>query len=96
MKKIFSKIGVLIVLIMILLPAIQVHAQQRGYVPLAPLPGTVPVGTGDTNLQTYLPGVFKLAIGLSAVAAVLNIVIGGFMYVADTGNNIIKKYYITE
>jgi len=79
-RKIILKIGILIVLLIIILPALQTFA-QNDYTVLAPLPGTLKVGTGwQTDLQTYLPGVFKLLIGLSAVFAVLMIVIGGFQY----------------
>lgn len=58
------------------------------YTVLAPLPGTTlsdcPPGSTDckTTLQKYLPGVFNLAIGLSAAFAVLMIVIGGFQYMS--------------
>ncbi len=83
MKKIILKIGILAILTMIIFPVIQISAQTTSYVPLAPLPGTLPVGTGETNLQTYLPGLFNLLIGLAAVAAVLNIVIGGFQYMSS-------------
>lgn len=61
------------------------------YTPLAPLPGTT---SGDcvkdedgkisdctTDIQTYLPGVFKLAIGIAGVLAVLMIIIGGVQYI---------------
>lgn len=50
---------------------------------LAPLPGTTESCSGgvcQTTLQTYLPNLFKLLIGLSAVWAVVMIVIGGFQY----------------
>jgi len=77
---------------------VQVSAQtpaDNTYTVLAPLPGTTlsdcPQGSTDckTTLEKYLPGVFKLAIGLSAVAAVLMIVIGGFQYISSDA--IMKK-----
>lgn len=68
---------------------------QGTYKVLSPLPGTTDCGNDitvaggapkegcSTELKTYLPGVFKLAIGLSAVWAVFMIVIGGFQYMTS-------------
>ena len=50
------------------------------YTPLAPLPGTTNE-EGTTDIQTYLPGVFNLAIGIAGVLAVLMIIIGGVQYI---------------
>lgn len=50
---------------------------------MAPLPG-IANNVGDTTtLEKYVPAIFKLAVGLSAVAAVLMIVIGGFQYISS-------------
>jgi hypothetical protein len=101
MKKIIYKIGALIVLMIIVMPsshALAVDPVDNSYTVLAPLPGTYEncnAGTGEpltnckTTLEKYLPGVFNLAIGLAAVAAVLNIVIGGFQYMSTDA--IMKK-----
>lgn len=61
------------------------------YTPLAPLPGTTQgecvtdkngkVSDCTTDIQTYLPGIFKLAIGIAGVLAVLMIIIGGVEYI---------------
>ena len=55
--------------------------EVKKYVPLSPLPNTVPKNcTGDaceTDLSTYIPGLFMLAIGVAGVLAVIMIVIGG-------------------
>lgn len=61
------------------------------YVPLAPLPGTTQgncvtdkngnVSGCTTDIQTYIPGVFNLAIGIAGVLAVLMIIIGGVQYI---------------
>lgn len=61
------------------------------YTPLAPLPGTTQgncvtdkdgkVSGCTTDIQTYLPGVFNLAIGIAGVLAVLMIIIGGVQYI---------------
>jgi hypothetical protein len=92
MKKIILKIGILTVLAMIILPAVQtLAADNNDYTVLAPLPGTLKTGVSlngsYTDLQTYLPGLFNLLIGLAAVAAVLNIVIGGFQYMSTDAIN---------
>src|SRR3989338_2000735 len=50
------------------------------YTPLAPLPGTTNE-EGETDIQTYIPGIFKLAIGIAGVLAVLMIIIGGVEYI---------------
>ncbi len=102
MKKTILKIevfGILTVVLMgLFMPIHQTYAleQMEDYTVLAPLPGTTKGGCnnpGDagckTDLKTYLEGFFKLAIGLSAVAAVLMIVIGGFQYISTDA--IMKK-----
>lgn len=60
-----------------------INAQDIKTTILAPLPGTTEScssGVCKTTIQTYLPGLFKLLIGLSAVWAVVMIVVGGFQY----------------
>ncbi len=60
-------------------------SQETSYKLLAPLPC---VGNDcgqlaeETVLSKYLPGIFKLAVGLSAAFAVLMIVVGGFQYMS--------------
>lgn len=61
------------------------------YTPLTPLPGTTKgncvtdkngiVSNCSTDIQTYIPGVFNLAIGIAGVLAVLMIIIGGVQYI---------------
>jgi hypothetical protein len=76
----------------------QTQTNPSEYTVLAPLPGTTngvcdPTKPDDpackTTLEKYLPGVFKLAIGLATVFAVLMIVIGGFQYISTDA--IMKK-----
>lgn len=50
------------------------------YTPLAPLPGTTNE-EGTTDIQTYILGIFKLAIGIAGVLSVLMIIIGGVEYI---------------
>ena len=57
------------------------QAETNEYTVLAPLPG-VGDTTGKTTLEKYLPAMFNIAIVLSAVFAVLMIVIGGFQYMS--------------
>ncbi len=52
---------------------------NSSYIPLAPLPRTID-DKGQVNLNTYIPGIFNLAIGIAGVLAVLMIVIGGVEY----------------
>lgn len=59
-----------------------VLAQAQDYTLLAPLQGYTKV-SGEDPLGQYIPFIFKLAIGLSIAAAVLNIVIGGFQYISS-------------
>lgn len=88
--------GILIVVLVgLFVPIYQISAQSptvmEDYTVLTPLPGTTkgvcdpnaPSGPNcKTDLKTYLEGFFKLAIGISAVFAVLMIVIGGFQYIS--------------
>jgi len=49
---------------------------------LAPLPGTTIGNRGEkADLQSYIPGIFNLIIGLAAVIAVTKIIFGGFQYI---------------
>ena len=84
MEKInFKKIGLIFILSIFILPAVQALAQDKyDYTVLAPLPGVADEAGGTTNLKDYIPAMFNLAIGLSAIAAVLNIVFGGLMYMS--------------
>jgi hypothetical protein len=83
MKKVIYKIGVLAIPVMLVLTAVKVLAAEGDYTFLAPLPGLSTTISGDNILGTYLPAVFNILIGLSAVAAVLMIVIGGFQYMSS-------------
>jgi hypothetical protein len=81
-KQIKFNLGKFIVLLTILVfPAIQAFAADS-YKLLAPLPNLTIV-SGSNPLGTYLPIIFNLAIGLSAVFAVLMIVIGGLQYISS-------------
>ena len=69
----------------------RVQAQQNdGPLLLAPLPGTLSSGsaqggTARATLRTYLPAAFRIAIGLSALLAVIMIVVGGLQYMLSAG-----------
>lgn len=63
----------------------QVLAQQIEYTPLAPLPGIGDDGGSfgtQPQLVEYLQSIFRLALGLAAVLAVVMITIGGFEYLS--------------
>lgn len=82
-KKIILKIGLFAILAVIILPTLKVSAAgPQPYTVLAPLPGLPSTLPADNPLGKYIPFMFELLIGLSAVAAVLNIVIGGFQYMS--------------
>lgn len=53
---------------------------RKEYTPLAPLPGTTN-SEGKVTIDSYIPGVFNLAIGIAGVLAVLMIIIGGVEYI---------------
>lgn len=64
------------------------------YTVLAPLPGITKSGD-TTDLQTYLPAIFNLSIGIGAVLAFVMITFGGIMYATSdsiTGKNDGRKY----
>ena len=58
-----------------------VHGAAGDYIPLAPLPGTLALDK-TTSLKDYLPGIFKLAIGIAGVLAVIEIIVGGLQYMS--------------
>lgn len=57
-------------------------SSAQGYVPLAPLPGTLAEGGKTTNLSSYLSGMIKLLIALGAATSILFAIIGGTQFVA--------------
>ncbi len=50
------------------------------FVPIAPIPLTNGDLNSTTTLVEYLNGIFQLAIGIGAIAAVFRIAQGGYMY----------------
>lgn len=53
---------------------------KKGYTPLTVLPGTTN-SEGQVTIDSYLPGIFNLTIGIAGVLAVLMILIGGVEYI---------------
>lgn len=92
-KKFYFSVILFVVLLGFMAPVLTVFAQtaaDREYTVLAPLPGTTikeNCVAGDpeckTTLAKYLPGLFKLLVGLAAAAAVFRIVWGGFLYMSS-------------
>lgn len=84
MDKRIKKIIQVSVLAILLFSNGLVFAQANEYIPLAPLPGTntncVQANGCGTNLSTYLPGIFNLAIGVGAIAAFVLLTMYGFEY----------------
>jgi hypothetical protein len=88
MKKI-SKISLKIAVVMIIFFSAlnTVYALTDDYTMLTPLPISSDCGanstTCKTSLSTYLPGMFKFAIGIAAVMAFVMITFGGIMYMTS-------------
>ncbi len=64
----------------------QSFAAEEPYKVLAPLPcigGDCTKSSPTTTLTQYIPGVFNLAIGISAAFVLLNLVFGGFQYMSS-------------
>ncbi len=61
--------------------ALVVSAQT--YQPLAPLP-IISEG-GEVTIATFLPGIYKLAVGAASVIAVVIIILAGFKYMTSEG-----------
>lgn len=53
---------------------------DKGYTPLTVLPGTTN-SEGQVTIDSYIPGIFNLTIGIAGVLAVLMILIGGVEYI---------------
>ena len=63
-------------------------AQSKEYTVLAPLPGTTIAGDPTkASLESYIPGLFNLIIGLAAVLAVGWIIWGGIEYITTDSWN---------
>ena len=84
MKK-FKKIvvfgGAACSLALLLFFSVALVASAQGYIPLAPIEGTLKAGSNTTDLPTYLAGIYKVAIAAAGALAFLMIVWGGFTYV---------------
>lgn len=54
------------------------------YTPLAPLPGTTVTVGGEevAELNTYIPGIFRLTIAIAGALAIIMIVVGGVEYLS--------------
>lgn len=88
MKKIIIFISIAVILFGVFSPVSFVDAQVDKYQPLAPLPGIGENNTpldlgGKSALGDYLNPMIKIVIGLSAVLAVVMIVIGGMEYMTS-------------
>jgi len=71
-----------ILLVMIFIPLVFVFSD---YTLMAPLPGSPEVEKVN-NLTVYLEALFKYAITIAAILAVIMIVIGGLQYIGAAGN----------
>lgn len=81
MKQNYKKIIFLsLIIVMICSVSTTIYAAEGDYTVLAPLPGIGETDDGKTNLQTYLPAVFSLAIGIAAAMAFVMITLGGVTY----------------
>lgn len=80
--KIKKIIAVLVVLAAIFSFAAEATAAEGDPTVLAPLPGVANRAGDTTTFNQYVPAIFNLAIGLSAVFAVFMIVVGGFQYIS--------------
>ena len=88
MKKLFL-ICARVTLILTLLFSVYSSAHALDYTVLTPLPGTTSCGNDATGknctatFTSYLPGLFKLAIGVAAVLAFVMITFGGLTYMTS-------------
>ena len=84
MSLFFKKTIVVIFAILFLtLPMLDILANTEPYTLLAPLPLTGDRYATETRLPEYVNGIIGIAIGISAVFAILMIIIGGFQYMTS-------------
>ncbi len=84
MSLFFKKTIVVIFAILFLtLPMLDILANTEPYTLLAPLPLTGDRYATETRLPEYVNGIIRIAIGISAVFAILMIIIGGFQYMTS-------------
>lgn len=79
MKKALQKITYLSVIVTVMFFVGTVARAATDYTPLQPLPD-IGEGTPTTNLTTYIPAAFNLAIVMAAVLAFVMITLGGITY----------------
>ncbi|KND47986.1 MAG: hypothetical protein AB201_00065 [Parcubacteria bacterium C7867-006] len=83
MKNIYKNLAKISVSIVLLLFLTNTAYALDDYTVLTPLPGTVSSCTGNnctTNIDTYLPGMFNLMVGVAAGLAFIMITLGGITY----------------
>src|SRR3989344_5417366 len=80
MKLDYKKIAFALGLVAFLVPLL-VLAQNSGFTPLAPIPGT----DANADLPTFLNSWFRIGVGVAAFLAVIMIAIGGFEYMGSEG-----------
>jgi len=86
-----KKIFYLLFLVMLFLIPICLHAATTkndfDYTPMEPLPGFESATSGATDFYDYILMVYKVAIWMVGISAMLMIIIGGYMYAVSAGNN---------
>lgn len=90
MKSFFKFFAFTFITLVFLVNVVPVHAQSTcipgpdGYCPLTALPGiSKDATTPNVNINTYIPGVIKLIIGIAGALAVLRIMMGGIKYMTS-------------
>jgi hypothetical protein len=65
--------------------AVNINPSDITYHLLAPLPFIAPSGSDKTSVAAYIPNMMKLIIALAGIAAVMQIIFGGFEYITSGG-----------
>ncbi len=71
--------------LIILMPSITLAVNEK-YKLLESIPFIGTQGSSDINFSTYLLGIFKFAIASVAIASLVMITIGGYLYIISAGN----------
>jgi hypothetical protein len=79
-----KRILLLLSLCLFVFPVLAFAAANLNYTPMEKIPGLT---TNSGNFVTYVLAIYKFGIWTIGIAALLMIMIGGFMYIASAGNN---------
>lgn len=87
LQKLFAVLALVVLIVSFGAHLAQAETTDRQVKLIVPIPGVSPDGVNaPTNPASYIKGVYQWGIGLAALLAMAQLVIGGFQYILAAGN----------